>query len=249
MKNHLPLSAKIALLVNGNMGLIPLILISFGLMFSYQLVERIDIEATIYLSGDTEIGKGRIVNAFDTDFYVNSEPVYGYDYIFESPDGPLEWTSYGQAYYEVGETVEIEYNKDRPDVNRILGTTSSFGGGVTFFAVIPLLVGLIWLGISIKRGLKKIRVISHGKIGRGQLAGKEPTNSTVNGETVYKLTFEFKADDGRAYQVSTKTHKTDELEDENYEVLIYDPQDPSRAFLADSLPWGVPAIVKELERR
>ncbi|MEM7110066.1 MAG: hypothetical protein AAF519_17695 [Bacteroidota bacterium] len=249
MKNHLPLSAKIALLINGSVGLIPLFLILFGLMFSYNLLQSIDIQATIYLSGDTEIGKGRIVNVFDTDYYVNSEAVYGYDYIFDAPKGPLEWTSYGYTYFDVGQEVDIEYNPDQPEINRIAGTTSSMGGGSTFLFAIPLLVGVIWFLINIKNGLKKIRVISNGIIGRGELVSKEPTNSSVNGHTVYKLMFEFKAGDRQTYQVSTKTHKTHELEDENYETLIYDPQDPSKAFLADSLPWGVPAVVKKIGRR
>ena len=246
MRNHVPLSAKIALLINGSLGLIPLFLLLFGLFLSYGLLQSIDIPATIYLTSDTEIGKGRVVNVFETSFSVNEEPIYGYDYIFDSPVGPLEWTSYGQAYFDVGQEVDIEYNKDTPEINRIAGTTSSLGGVSTFLFTIPSLVGLVWLLINIKNGRKKIRVISGGKIGRGELKSKEPTNSSVNDQTVYKLTFSFKAEDGQSYQVSAKTHKTHKLEDEHEEILIYDPMDPNNAYLADNLPWGVPRLVKQM---
>ncbi|MEM9390659.1 MAG: hypothetical protein AAGA02_09295 [Bacteroidota bacterium] len=146
----------------------------------------------------------------------------------------------------MGQEVDIEYNKDTPEINRIAGTTSSLGGSSTFFFTIPFLVGLIWLFINVKNGREKIRVISNGKIARGELESKEPTNSSVNDQTVYRLTFSFQAENGQSYHVSAKTHKTHRLEDEHKEILIYDPMDPNKAYLADSLPWGVPRWVKQM---
>jgi hypothetical protein len=61
----------------------------------------------------------------------------------------------------------------------------------------------------------------------------------VNNKPVYRLTFEYTADNRRTFQVVTKTHATEELEDEDHELVLYEPSDPSMAVVADSLPAGV----------
>ena len=63
----------------------------------------------------------------------------------------------------------------------------------------------------------------------------------MNNQTVYKLTFEFRTDDGGVYEVVSKTHLPQLLEDEAEEQLVYDPRNPARAVMLDNLP-GSPDI-------
>jgi flagellar basal body rod protein FlgC len=73
------------------------------------------------------------------------------------------------------------------------------------------------------------------------LKSKEPTSTRVNNRPVYKLTFEFRADDGGIYEVVSKTHLPHLLEDEAEEQLVYDPRHPAHAVMMDNLP-GSPDI-------
>jgi hypothetical protein len=75
----------------------------------------------------------------------------------------------------------------------------------------------------------------------GELKSKERTNTTINHRPVYKLTFEFRADNGSIYDVISKTHLPHLLEDEVEEQLLYDPHNPSSAVMLDNLP-GSPYI-------
>jgi hypothetical protein len=59
--------------------------------------------------------------------------------------------------------------------------------------------------------------------------------------TVYKLTFEFAAADGRKCRAVAKTHLVEKLEGEPRERLLYDPYSPSRAVMPGAMP-GSPRI-------
>ena len=67
----------------------------------------------------------------------------------------------------------------------------------------------------------------------GVLKSKEPTNTKVNGRRVYRLTFEFAADDGKLYEMTSKTHLPYNLEDDAQERLLYDPARPTYAVMLD----------------
>lgn len=56
---------------------------------------------------------------------------------------------------------------------------------------------------------------------------------------MYALTFEFIASDTKIYQKVLKTHITDHLEDDDLELLFYDPKDPTQSTLVDDLAGGV----------
>jgi hypothetical protein len=92
-----------------------------------------------------------------------------------------------------------------------------------------------------RSGLKGNRLLANGKIGSGRLISSEPTNTRINRRTVYKLTFEFTAEDGRTYQAVAKTHEPHHLQDEAEERLLYDAYNPAYAVLLDNLP-GAPDI-------
>jgi hypothetical protein len=113
-----------------------------------------------------------------------------------------------------------------------------FGWGGVFVAVLPL-AGLGLLGFGIRRGVKARRVLENGCLAYAKLVGKEATNTEVNDQTVYKLIFEFTAEDGRPYRAEHRTHLTGNLEDDEEEALVYDPRHPYDSVLVDGLPGGV----------
>jgi hypothetical protein len=116
---------------------------------------------------------------------------------------------------------------------------SEFGGGVGMIVLIFPAIGLLMLFFGTKKVLKTIGVLKVGKFAGGKLLGMKPTNTKINDQTVYAMTFEFTAQNGKQYQCVAKTHKTYDLEDDDEEQLFYDPNNPENAVLVDTLPESV----------
>jgi hypothetical protein len=94
--------------------------------------------------------------------------------------------------------------------------------------------------VGVRTGIRRRYLLSSGELALGRLKLKEPTNTRINNQTVYKYTFEFDVPGGGAYEAVAKSHKR-VLEDEDLERLVYDPRNPGDASLLDELPCR-PAI-------
>lgn len=214
------------------------IFLGFGLIFVAAFQPGAGMAAVARFSGDLASGQGMVTGWRRLNLSINDQPVYETSYAFEPGDG----SRYSGASYETGshrnrgDAVPIEYRADDPAVSRIEGMRSTPGGlGVSFVYVFPL-IGLVFVLFSIHRGLRARSLLAIGRLGHGTLLSKEPTNTTVNNQRVYKLTFEFEAEDGMTYQAVAKSHLPARLEDEAQERLVYDPRRPADAVLLDELP-------------
>lgn len=113
--------------------------------------------------------------------------------------------------------------------------------------VIFPLIGLIAVVRVFKKGIKANRLLRNGLQTTGKLISKKHTGVWVgsrrhgDAKPIYKLTFEFTAENRQNYKAVTKTEKPEKLEDEAAEPLLYDPIDPSHAVMLDALP-GWPRI-------
>lgn len=192
-----------------------------------------------------DIAPGIITAIESTGASENDVPVYANHFTFrvERLEAEFQSVSYttGQNF-SISDTAEIEYLPGNPNIARIQNTRSgTFSPWVLCFVGIFPLVGLGMIGPGMYLGYKGNRLLKEGKMGLGRLVSKEPTNTRINKQTVYKLTFEFMADDGQTYQATARSHTPYNLEDEAQEQLVYDPRNPTRAVLLDSLP-GEPDI-------
>ncbi|MBN2532337.1 MAG: hypothetical protein JXB88_05570 [Spirochaetales bacterium] len=84
--------------------------------------------------------------------------------------------------------------------------------------------------------MKAKYLLTKGMVTQGTLKSKKPTNTSINKQRVYKLTFEFMTEDGRHFDVVSKIHETGLLEDDACERLLYDPSNPAYAIMLDNLP-------------
>ena len=196
-----------------------------------------------FISPDT--APGVITAVESTSASENDVPVYANHFNFrvERLETEFQGLSYttGQNF-SVGDTVEIEYLPELPNVARIQNSRSGiFSLWVLCLIGIFPLVGLGMIVPGMYLGFKGNRLLKQGKVGLGRLVAKEPTNTRFNDQTVYKLTFEFIADDGQTYQATARSHTPYNLEDEAEEQLVYDPHNPTNAVLLDNLP-GEPDI-------
>jgi len=135
-----------------------------------------------------------------------------------------------------GDAVTVEYSDSDPGRSRIAGMRRSmFGPAAAIVAIFPLL-GLAILVPAELSGKRRNRMLRYGYFTTGKLTGKAPMNVMVNGRQMHELTFEFKTRDGQKAEAKARTSDSSLLEDDKNEPLLYDPEDPTFAFLLDEVP-------------
>ncbi|MEL7531080.1 MAG: hypothetical protein AAFN10_07225 [Bacteroidota bacterium] len=108
--------------------------------------------------------------------------------------------------------------------------------------VLPIIIastftitGIYFLFGVLKRNFKTVDLLTNGKFARGKLVNQEKTNTIINDKPVIKYTVRFQADNGRKYEVSSKTHLSDRIDDESEERVLYLSADPSWGEIFDSI--------------
>lgn len=237
---RVPLSLTVLNMCNG-LAQIGWIVFGFTMIFFWVFVGNADF-SIITFRGDIATTSGVVTAVEDTGASENDTAVRANHYQYSVAGQPFKGTSYttggGAAQ---GEQVTVEYKESNPARSRIMGMRRAhFGPGIMFVAIFPL-VGFFLLYFGLRGGIRRARLLRTGIFTTGTLVDKEPTNMTVNDRRVFKLTFEFTARDGRKCEATASTSDTTRLEDDSHEPLLYDPGDPSCAYLLDEVP-GRPEI-------
>ena len=202
------------------------------------------------VSDDSPVIQGQITDVVATGTSINEQTVYEYHYQFKL-DGSPTYTgvSYMQgASEQLGDSVLIQYSPENPADSRIQGMRNGEIGFWIFLFIIPFLaVGIALLTLGTRKMMRNLHLLKIGKVAYGTFMTKEPTNTKINKQTVYKFTFGFTTDDGTTHFAEGKTHQTWRLEDEATERLVYDPANPNSAVMIDSLPRVVKNYFDKLE--
>ncbi|GEM_PF-5107408 len=246
MRKQLPIFEKFAIYLNGYFGIAAVVIILIGSLIANNFLKDIDFNEMIYLNDDAAIGKGKITDVFESNISSYDESVYGYEYVFYSPEGQYDRVSFSTSYlFEKGAEVDIEYYKERPEINRIKGMTNNPEGYLVLFSLLPLAVGIVWIMVNIIRGNRKLSIIRRGVLTDGNLVDKKDTLTEINGQKVYRYIFKYTDNSGKEYRVKTSTNNTEKLEDELKEKIIYNSENPRKALVVDNLPWTVPNYIKQ----
>jgi hypothetical protein len=246
---RVPFLVRCSVLFGGVLNQMGWLFFGFGLIFVWVFGLNSDVTSFLYFLGERETIRGTIIS---TGRPVASEggsdtsegtPIYANYYAFTTPDGKqYQGISYATGRkLQVGRLVAIEYTKGNPAISRIKGMRRAIFGPFGLISFIFPVIGFFVIYAGLKKGLKASRLLKHGRIGVGKLKSKIPTNTRINEQRVYKLTFEFSPDEGGTYDVVSKTHLVDALENDEQEKLLYDPYKPSYAVMFDNLP-GSPRI-------
>jgi hypothetical protein len=242
---HVPWPVRGQVLFGGFLNQFGWLWLGFSLVFVWIFGLNADFTPASFALGPTETARG-IVSAVElTNASENETDIYAIHYSFRVERFETEYQ--GISYttgreFSPGQEVTVEYISTTPTTSRIQGARGGmFSPWILCVVGIFPLVGLGFLIAGLVNGIKSNRLLTHGQIGWGTLVAKEPTNTRINGQTVYKLTFEFTTDDGRRGEVIAKTHLPYILEDEPKEQLLYDPYNPSSGVMLDNLP-GAPDI-------
>lgn len=241
---HVPWGVRVRLLFGGGINQFGWIWLGFSMIFVWAFGLQTDFSSTLFVLNAVETTHGVVTAVESTNASIDDTPVYAnhYTYRVERLETKYEGVSYTTGIeFQPGEEVKVKYLKRYPTLSRIEGTRRGQFGPWTILILIFPLVGLGMVGFGLKNGIKANRLLTNGKAGMGELVSKEATNTEINDERVYKLTFEFTADDGQHYEVVCKTAATYALEDDAQERLLYDPYNPRYAVMLDNLP-GSPDI-------
>jgi hypothetical protein len=262
-----PLLVRLRLMLGGYAQIWWLVL-AFAMILACRLHLPEAVATLFRFSGPIDRTTGSIVRVEETFSGEDDHPIFAYHYEFSMP-GPQANavsayeaetacakapTHNGASYahvgtFRVGQPVMVEFPPGRPNVSRIVGTTSTPGGSWDLLAGVFPLISLVFVVLGIRRGLRGIRLLRDGQQTMARLLSVQSTNVKVNEQTVFKYTFEFRDSAGAAQRVTAKTHVTSRFAGEDmpgrrpgddgvYEPVIYDPLNPSRAVLLDALPGG-----------
>jgi hypothetical protein len=236
-----PWAAGVSVLFGGFMTQFGAGFFGFGMIFCWAFLGMADLAGTFTFMGDLASANGRVSAVEATNARENKSPIFRISYTFEDSQNKSHT---GESYAafsvpKVGDPVKVEYVPDDPASNRIEGTRRAEMPIWVAFVVIFPAIGMGAGIVGIRAGRRRLRMLYVGRMARGRLVAKEPTNTKINNQTVYKLTFEFTTPDGRVGRVSDQTHETARLEDESVELLLYNPDDINEGAAVDALPGGV----------
>ncbi len=240
-KRSIPFGIKLKVWFGNPMTFMGLMFLGMGIPFT-MIFAPISVLFEASFTEDDPVTNGVIIDSYSTNSSINDTRVYAYTFAFNTPDG-LEHSATGYTtgnMKSVGDKLVVSYKADEPAVCVADGLrNSTFGGGFTFFVWIFPIIGFVMFFLSTRKALNQIRILKVGELSEGKFLYQEATNTKINKQTVYALTFEFKASDGHMYQAVAKTHKTHRLKDEAFEKLVYDPTNPTNAVLLDALSKGI----------
>jgi hypothetical protein len=229
-----PLSTQLSVLFGGAFNQIGWLIFTFGMIFFWpfapnpaDLLPRDWVAASAQIALDEETGAS-----------VNETSVWGYVYDYEAAGGHYSGRAFttGRTFSK-GQTVDIEYDRANPARSRLVGARSShFPAWVGLVTLVFALPGFVMILHGLRAGARHLGLLENGHFTHGKLASKRGAAMTVNDQRVYELTFAFTTQDGRQGVVRDRTHDTRRLEDEALELVLYSPDDPSRAVLYDTIP-------------
>ncbi len=232
-----PRSVPLSLLLANALGSkIAWLVLAFSSIFFWFFVMRADL-AFIAFRAPYETTQGRVIESRKTGATENRAAVYQVRYEYETGGKVFEGKSYavGDAP-EARETVTVEYLPKAPQSSRIAGMRRDLWSPWMLIVALFPAGTLLVLYYSIRKGLRRGQLLRDGFLTAATFVSQRGTNMRVNNQPVFELTFAFTTIDGRECTITTRTHHVDRLRDEPDEPLLYDLNDPSRAFLLDSMP-------------
>ena len=218
---------------------------SFGMIFFWVFVGNSQVFYLFENRNDWKETEGVVSVVAPTNMSENDQIIYEAEFTFIHDYREYVGKSYsGGRIYGETQAVWVIYDEDDPTRSMIKGSRRApFGYSVAFILIFPLL-GAIFIVYQFIRNQRFLKLLKLGVFSLGKQVNKEPTGGsiTINNVTypIYKYTFEFLVK-GIARQAICKTHQTNLVEDEEEEIVLYDPLNPSYNMVYDAVP-NVPEI-------
>lgn len=212
-----------------------------GSLFMFVFGSLMDFNDLRFSKNDPVV-EGRITNSQMTNSYVNERVVYEYSYEYTTLSGEnYEGVSYTTD--NLNNTANIVYLEEDHSVSKIQNSTSgTFPVWILFIILIFPVVGFLMLFFGYRKTTQWIDILKVGRISFGEFVRQEATGASVNNNRVFRMYFKFNVN-GKEYEAVGETYRTYELQDEQFEPLVYNPANPSEAIMVDGLPKTVRKIL------
>lgn len=232
---RVPLSLRIVNLFNG-WSQIGWGVFGFGMIFFWIFAGNADLSFVTFRNPSGR-ATGRVTRVESTGASEDHQSISANHYEYSVAGQTLQGTSYslGSSASE-GQEVTVEYDEDAPQRSRIEGMRRSQFGPVVMIVTIFPAIGLVFLIPGTLTGRKRNHLLREGILTTGKCIDRRPTNVRINRQPVWEVVFEFFDRNGQRRECSARAVDTTRLEDEAAEPLLYDPNDPSRAFVLDETP-------------
>ena len=153
----------------------------------------------------------------------------------------LEGSCYSYSdIFKVGDEIKVLYSEGSPSVAKIEGTEfNKFGLWLVGVLLLFPLAGILTLIKHFAECKKNLNILANGILTKGKVVAKSATGGKANKKQVYRITFEFTDAQKNIVRSYLETHKTERLQDESEEPIVYLPSSPEKALMLDSLPGSV----------
>lgn len=236
-----PVSSRLAQLFGGPFNLVGWLFFAFGSLFVWVFAPMADLSAFRF-QGAPVMTEGRVTACTATNMSENKRKVYKIAFVYAGPDGReasgASYTTDGCP--STGEAARVELGSGG------FARLEGYRGAPFSFWVLPFVsifptVGLCFAVFGFKEGRRRARLLEQGLLAKAKVAAKEPTNTSINNQRVWKMTLEFTDRSGVVRRADVKTEHPQLLEDDERETVLYDPEHPTDAAALDVLPGGVQA--------
>lgn len=252
LPRHIPKRARQQVYLRSPLIIIGISACLFGALMMLLANHFANFRSTIQFSDGDPITSGTLLSTTPTGAQLStggdSHYVYRHEYTYQVQGAMYKGTSFSRNQRLVsGNAVQVAYVQANPGTSRIKG----MGAGVlvrpglwtAFGANALAAAGLALLFAGLKKAKKHVHLARHGVLTTGKITSKTETSTEINGEQVYDVQFVFTLQDGQFCWSTIRTHKIDELEDQQRERIVYDAFNPTHAVLVDSLPLSLRSLV------
>lgn len=249
LPRELPFGIRFMILCANVPFLIGFVFTFIGLATCIPFTSMMDLNFSNPLDKDPSIGKAVITSISNTNASENDVAIIRYNYSYSVNGKNYSSSSFtkGERAIFVNDTVPIQFDKNNPSFSRIQNMRmAEFDGTWLLFIFIFPFVGIVFLVISLIKGRKNISLVKNGFLTKGSVTNKEATNVRINNRTVYKVYFDYTANDGVQRRAFTRTHQPEKVEDEEKEQLLFNANNPEEAVLLDTLPRQVRKFFERL---
>lgn len=235
----LPWSLQIVMLLGGIGTTLGWLVLGLGLVFATVFTRHAEPLLHDPFDGPSASMRGTVIDVRDTFIKINHSPVRAVHFEFPRTEPTGQGTSYSTAPAPaIGSEVELEVARTEPPTARIRGMRTHPMPALVQLLLLAPLAGAVVLLLSMGKNLARMRLLQRGEVAKGTLVDKQATNTKINNQRVYRMTFRFVDRNKRERLAVARTHRIAQLTDEPSETVIHDP-DGDDALLLDDLPARV----------
>jgi hypothetical protein len=229
-----------------------LVFIPISLVFFiplYFALQPVDFGEIFYLNQNSPTVSGTLTKIEETD----NAGEKSYFYRFELNNSEFQGTSYSQESlkYKTGDNIKVQYNSQKPEINRLLGmsnTSKNFIPGVAILITILCILPFILLFIGLRKGQKLYKLAKKGLLTIGELKILNEQKMRNSDKAFPKLQYTFVAnnkDYGTEIYSSNNWSKLDPYNLPNKNLVLYLEDNPSKSIVINDLPKKIQRILIE----